>query len=109
MRRQAKLDPEDYQVFAADLEEYDLRDIEAGLTALGKEPRRERDTAFPSLGTLTSAIKIARRMRRDAEYAAHWRKQNADYESKVRAERAAGTWNKTDEEIAQLTTKVAMP
>lgn len=46
-------------MFAADLEEYEMQDIEAGLTHLGKRTRREGETAFPDMGTMRAQIGMA--------------------------------------------------
>jgi len=108
VRRQAKLDDEDYKVFASDLEEYELADIEAGLSQIGKRPRDEGETAFPSLGTMLAAIKLARRQRCDRESEEYRRRQDEEDAAKVRAERAAGVWKKTDEEIAKAAQKISI-
>lgn len=68
IRRQAKLDPEDYQVFAADLSNYALGDIRTGFKNLASRPRREGETAFPDLGTMLHEIDNAARARRIFEY-----------------------------------------
>lgn len=55
VRRQAKLDKEDYLIFAADLEKYELDDIEAALESLRR--RLEHQTAFPDVDTIERAIR----------------------------------------------------
>jgi hypothetical protein len=50
-------------VFATDLEPFDLRDIEAGLYALGTRPRGQYETAFPGTVKLIEAVKAANVLR----------------------------------------------
>jgi len=57
VRRQAKLDQQDYQVYASDLEPFNLEDIEAVLRRLSEKPREEYEPAFPDLATIVHAIK----------------------------------------------------
>lgn len=64
IRRQAKLDKEDYQVFASDLESCDLGDIETALNLIASKPRAEGETAFPDVATIMEAIRSAARVRR---------------------------------------------
>lgn len=66
MRRQAKLEPEDYLVLAEDLERFDLQDVRQGLEDIGRRPRREGETAFPESGRLIQAV-TERKLTRDAE------------------------------------------
>ncbi len=54
-------------MFAQDLERFPLEDIEAGLGKIGLRPREEGETAFPDMGTMLHAIKIAGRDRRIAD------------------------------------------
>lgn len=65
IRRQAKLDKEDYQVYANDLVHYELEDIEAGLVAL--PPKRDGQTAFPDVDTVLESIRGVIRGRRVVE------------------------------------------
>ena len=64
VRRQAKLDTEDYLVFAADLESYEIADIEAAMKALYSKPRAEGETAFPDVATILEAVRGVIRARR---------------------------------------------
>lgn len=59
------MDKEDYQVYANDLEKYDLLDIEAGINAL--PPKRDGQTAFPDTDTILEAIRGVIRERRVVE------------------------------------------
>lgn len=81
IRRQAKLSSQDFQVFAADLEEFELQDIEVALERLGKNPRTEGETAFPDCGTLLLACRTERSKRRYAI-------ESAEFDAKVRAAQA---------------------
>jgi hypothetical protein len=74
IRRQAKLDKQDYDVFAEDLVHFQIQDIEAGLDDLAKFPRRDGETAFPELPRMKQAI-IERKLTREA---AEIRQQEAD-------------------------------
>lgn len=65
MRRQAKLDKEDYLIFAGDLEKYELADIEAGINAL--PPKRDGQTAFPDVDTILEAVRGVIRARKAVE------------------------------------------
>jgi len=72
IRRQAKLDKEDYLVFASDLEKYELADIEAGIAAL--PPKRDGQTAFPDVDTILEAVRGVIRSRKSVKdsAAAKW-------------------------------------
>ena len=74
IKRQAKLDKQDYDVFAEELVKFDMRDIEAGLDDLAKYPRKDGETAFPELPRIKQAI-VERKLTREAE---EIRKQEAD-------------------------------
>jgi len=65
VRRQAKLDLEDYLVLSEDLVKFDLGDVQAGLDDIARYPRREGETAFPESARLKHAI-IERKMEREA-------------------------------------------
>jgi len=104
IRRQAKLGPEDYQVFAANLVEFELEDIQAGFEELSKRPREEGETAFPSLGTLLLYIKGARGRRREKE------REQAEKSSGLEdAFEAARVKRETEYNLRKLSQKTAMP
>ena len=56
VRRQAKLEDQDYLVYASDLERFELTDIEEVLRKIALRPREEFEPAFPDIGTLIRAI-----------------------------------------------------
>lgn len=62
VRRQARLDPLDYSIFAEDLAKYDLADVEAGLERL--KHREEYEPAFPDLGLMETNIDAVIRLRK---------------------------------------------
>jgi hypothetical protein len=64
VRRQAKLDTEDYLVFAKDLEAYEITDLEAAMKVLYSKPRAEGETAFPELAAIEEAVRSVIRARR---------------------------------------------
>ena len=64
IRRQAKLDSEDYLVLSSDLEKYELADLEEAMKVLCSRPRAEGETAFPDLPTILEAIRGVIRARR---------------------------------------------
>lgn len=78
-RRQAKLESEDYQVYAADLEEYELEDVKEILEKIGKSPRQQYESAFPEIGKILDALdtmitarrRAERKAREEAEWEAH--------------------------------------
>jgi hypothetical protein len=75
IRRQAKLDTEDYLVFATDLESCDLTVIETALNLLSSKPRAEGQTAFPDVATILEAVRGVIRARRptvEQEAADRW-------------------------------------
>jgi hypothetical protein len=85
IRRQAKLDTEDYLVFATDLESYELTDIETALNLLSSKPRAEGQTAFPESIVIQEAVRGVIRSRRpsvEQEAADRW----LDYIAKAKAE-----------------------
>lgn len=104
IRRQAKLGPEDYQVFAADLVEFEIADIQSGFEELGKRPREEGETAFPSLGTMFLYVKGARGRRREVER--NQEEKREELESAFDAERIK---RETTYNLRKLSEKVAMP
>lgn len=67
IRRQAKLTDQDYQVFASDLEPFEIADIEAGTFAIAQIPKEKGDTAFPEIADIKQAVVMAGRSRRTAE------------------------------------------
>jgi hypothetical protein len=67
VRRQSKLDKEDYKVFAADLEKYSLDEIDRGLMALVRTPRGQYETPFPEVAAIEAAIKAHRQRRQEPE------------------------------------------
>jgi hypothetical protein len=71
VRRQAELDDAALGLFAEDLAGagIDARDASAACDALGRAPRAEFQSAFPSLGDLLSACRSARWARMDREQA----------------------------------------
>lgn len=87
IRRQAKLSSQDYQVLAADLEEFDLPYIALALERIGKTPRPEGEPSFPAVGTLILAIRDAH-PRRDV--LAEIRARNAKAMAEVEAESKLG-------------------
>ena len=76
IRRQSKLDKEDYKVYAADLEKFDLADIDKALVYLASEPRRPGETSFPETAVIVQAVQQARGRRVDkkSEMAAYYRR-----------------------------------
>jgi hypothetical protein len=66
IRRQAKITDQDYQVFASDLEHFDLIDIESATVAIAKRTRAEGETAFPEVQAIVEAAQAASRNRRIA-------------------------------------------
>lgn len=70
IRRRSRLEAEDYSVLASDLMDRDLRDLEAGLTALGRTPSEDHKPMFPDLGTMLAAVMVAQGERMEAERAA---------------------------------------
>lgn len=86
-------------MFAADLESYLLDDVEVALTRIGLRPREEFETAFPDLGTMLEAIKLAGRDRRIAD---------AKYGSRRRALPVEETVP-FHEEVQELINKTQMP
>ena len=66
IRRQAKLTDQDYQVFASDLEHFDLIDLETAMLGIAKKPRGEGETAFPEIQAIVEAAQKASRDRRIA-------------------------------------------
>lgn len=95
MRRQAKLDPEDYLVMAEDLMGFALEDVEEALDKLGKTEREAGETAFPSVGTMLAACNKVRERKfikresaaRDAAYEAkqrHMREHPEEYVTGVK-------------------------
>lgn len=56
VRRQAKLDDQDYQVYARDLADFDERDIQKSCDRIALQPRRDGQTSFPDIATLISEI-----------------------------------------------------
>jgi hypothetical protein len=64
IRRQAKLDVEDYLLYASDLESYEMADLENAVGELAKKPRAEGQTAFPDIATILEAVRGAIRARK---------------------------------------------
>lgn len=81
VKRQAKLDKQDYDIYAEELVRFDLGDIDAACIDLAKYPRKDGETAFPELPRLKQAI-VERKLLREA---AEIRQREAD-EAKYRAE-----------------------
>src|SRR5882757_2680429 len=67
IRRRAKLATEDYQVFAMDLEVFELCDVEEGLNALVELSPGEFEGSFPGTGRLIQAVRVARTKRLQSE------------------------------------------
>ena len=67
VRRQAKLDKDDFKVYAADLDKYDLGDIDRGLVAICRTPRGYGETAFPDVATIEASIKANRKKKLDSD------------------------------------------
>jgi hypothetical protein len=67
VRRQAKLAPADYLVFAEDLMDFEMMDIQSGLESLSSRPRNEGETAFPEVAVMVAEVQAAGRIRRIAE------------------------------------------
>jgi hypothetical protein len=67
IRRQAKLSEQDYQVFASDLEPFEIVDLETATKAIAQRPRAEGETAFPEIATIIGEVQAAGRSRRTAE------------------------------------------
>lgn len=77
VRRQAQIGEVEYGVYSADLESFDLADIQ---TALDKwEPRREGETAFPDAPAMVAAVKKLKAARRDGEALAKENARVADF------------------------------
>ena|ERR1700735_683986 len=75
IRRQAKLDVQDYLLFASDLEKYELTDLEAAVKIICSKPRAEGETAFPEIAVIEEAVRGVIRARRpsvEQEAAAKW-------------------------------------
>lgn len=85
IRRQAKLDTEDYLVYATDLEKYDLLDLEIAMHLLSSRPRAEGETAFPELAMIEEAVRGVARSRKPSVPTSvdKW----DDYLKQVKAER----------------------
>lgn len=58
--RQAKIDRETLELFTAYLLPLDLRAFQVAMATLSESERAEGETAFPSLGTILSAMEEAR-------------------------------------------------
>jgi hypothetical protein len=86
IRRQARLSRADYQVFASDLEGFDLPVIERALERLGKTPCAEGKAAFPDSGTLIQACRDAQPQ---PDTLGEIRARNAKAEAEAAAEKAA--------------------
>jgi hypothetical protein len=67
IRRRAKLATEDYQVFARDLETFELCDVEEGLDALVELSPGDFEGSFPGSGRLVRAVRTARAKRLQSE------------------------------------------
>src|SRR5579872_3167955 len=65
--RQAELDQETLELFAAKLSQYERRDICSALDRLAHTRRAEGETAFPDLPTLEDAIRSDATRRMNAE------------------------------------------
>lgn len=107
IRRQAKLDPEDYQVFAADLEQFEWQDIESGLTALGHRKREPGETAFPDGPTMQEEIKTHRNTRKAKDRVEAERKAEEEYRAKITAERESDA-RELQEKIDEAARKFVM-
>lgn len=86
IRRQSKLDKEDYKVYASDLEKFDLLHIDLALQALCRHPRQPGESAFPEVARIIEAIKDVKRARAIPEFdhAAYMRDVRAHPERYVR-------------------------
>ena len=63
IRRQSKLDKEDYKVYASDLERFELGDIDSALVNMCRHPRQQWEAAFPEVAQIIEAIKTVRQAR----------------------------------------------
>jgi hypothetical protein len=93
IRKQAKLDKEDYLVFAEDLERFDLEDIAKGLEELGMTPREKGQPAFPETALVVAAVsrvrykrlsaiaELRREEERKAEYIRRAEQQKLEWQS----------------------------
>lgn len=68
IRRQSKLDKEDYKVYASDLERFELGDIDAALLNLARHPRMPGESSFPEVARVIEAIKAVRVSRTIPEF-----------------------------------------
>lgn len=107
IRRQAKLDTEDYLLFASDLEKYELADLEAAIKLIFSKPRAEGETAFPELAAIEEAIRGVIRARRPlVEHAAAQRWN--EYLEAAKAEGVTEPDEETLARIAKLNQKLGM-
>lgn len=65
--RQAATSTETYRLYTLRLAEYELCDVQEALEKLSRERRKEGETAFPDLPTITERVEQARIRRRRAE------------------------------------------
>jgi hypothetical protein len=68
IRRQSKLDKEDYKVYASDLERHELNDIDKALQNLVRHPRVPGESAFPEVAVIVEAVKAVKRARIKPEF-----------------------------------------
>lgn len=59
IRRQATIHDGDFAVYLEDIAEIPVATVERACDTIGREPRREYETAFPALGDLLKACRVA--------------------------------------------------
>ncbi len=65
--RQAAVNPQTFDVYAAQLSQYDERDIQAAVHRLSLQRRCDGETALPDLGTVDEAVRDERNKRMKEE------------------------------------------
>jgi hypothetical protein len=76
----------DYQVYAADLEEYELDDLQVVLDEIGKSARRQFEAGFPEVGRIIDACDCLIYERRKEERIQREKSEWENHVARVKAE-----------------------
>lgn len=110
VRRQATIAEPEYDVFSSDLMDFELQDIHVALSRIASVPRRDGETAFPEIATVTLAVRAATSERKASERIERERRAEEEYNANAARQLAEDRANPEalEREIAAIAERLNM-